>query len=159
MTVNTPDNKAVTPSVQEKVDTNLQQQKVDTNLNQDKQIQDQTTSQQQPSTPETEGDPNWRAFREARKKDRAEREAAERRAAEKEQEIAALKAAMEVAFTKGAPSPQAYQQYYGMNQDPVDETEEQKIERIVNARLEKKEAEYEKKRAEREYAEYPNRLI
>lgn len=150
MTVNTTDNKAPAPSVQEKVDTNL---------NQDKKIQDATASQQQPSSSETEGDPNWRAFREARKKDRSEREAAERRAFEKEQEIAALKAAMESAFTKGSPSPQAYQQYYGMNQEPVDESEEQKIERKVNELLDKKEKENERKRYEREMVEYPNRLV
>src|SRR5271155_291964 len=105
MTVNTTDNKAILPSIQEKVEINL---------NQDKQLQE-VSSQQQPSNLENEGDPNWRAFREARKKDRADRESAERRAAEKEHEIAALKAAMESAFSKGSPSPHSSQQYYGMN--------------------------------------------
>jgi hypothetical protein len=157
MTLNTTENKAQAPSAQDKVDTNLEQQKVATNMSQTK---EETTTPQQPTTPETEGDPNWRAFREARKKDRAEREAAERRAAEKEAEIAALKAAMEAAFTaKSTPTPQAYQQYYAMNQDPGEESEDVRIEKKVNALLAKKEAENEQRRKEYEQQEYPNRLM
>ncbi len=111
--------------------------------------------------PEVKEDPDWRAFREARKKDRAEREAAEIRAAEKEQEVAALKAAMEAAFsTKSTPSPQAYQQYYGINQgnEQVEENEEQRIERKVNELLNKKEEQYKKDQVEHEKREYPNRI-
>lgn len=150
MMVNTTDNNVQTPSVQEKVETNV---------NHDKQTQDASASTQTPSTPETEGDPNWRAFREARKKDRAEREAAERRAAEKEQEIAALKAAMEAAFSKNSPTPQAYQQYYGINQEQVEESEEQRIDKIVETKLAQREAAAERERLEREQREYPNRLL
>lgn len=102
-------------------------------------------------------DPNWKAFREARKKDRADKEAAERRAAEKEAESNALKAAMEAAFSKSAPSPQAYQQYYGMN-DQSEDTEEQRIEKKVEAILAQKEAKFIKEQQERETREYPARL-
>lgn len=102
-------------------------------------------------------DPDWRAFREARKKDRAAREAAEQQAREKAEEVAALKAAMEAAFSSKAPSTQAYQQYYGMNQEP-EETEEQRIERKVNELLTKKEQDYAKQQAEREQKEFPLRL-
>lgn len=109
---------------------------------------------------ESPEDPNWKAFREARKRDRMEREAAERRAAEKEAEVAALKAAMDAAFSKGSPSPQAYQQYYGMNQDyQTEETEEQRIERKVSEMLSKKEEQYRKEQAEYEQREYPKRLL
>lgn len=127
-------------------DQNITQQKVENG------------QQKPPDTkePETHEDPNWRAFREARKKDRAEKEAAERRAAEKEAEASALKAAMEAAFSKSAPSPQAYQQHYGLDQP--EETEEQRIERKVNAILEHKEKQYAREQNEREQREYPSRL-
>lgn len=107
--------------------------------------------------PESPEDQNWKAFREARKRDRAEKESAERRAAEKEQEIAALKAAMEAAFSaKSAPSTQAYQQYYGMEQQ--EESEDQRIERRVNEILSKKEEQYRREQEEYERREYPNRI-
>ena len=57
MTVVSPENTQESAIVQEKVDTNTLQQKVDANLAQ--------------PTPETE-DPNWRSFREARKRDKEE---------------------------------------------------------------------------------------
>lgn len=104
-----------------------------------------------------EEDPNWKAFREARKKDRAEREAAEKRAAAKEEELAALKAAMEAAFSKNAPTPQAYQQYYGMDQPQ--ESEEERIEKKVAQIIERKEAEYARQQMERERIEYPKKLM
>lgn len=137
------------------VDTNPVQQNPDTNL-----IQQNQQAPQQNNEKENPEDPNWRAFREARKKDRAEREAAERRAAEKEQEVAALKAAMESAFSKSGPAPQAYQQYYGMNQgyDQPEETEDQRIEKKVNELLSKKEQQYRQEQEERERREYPDRL-
>jgi hypothetical protein len=135
----------------EKVDANVAQQKIDPNLN-----QQQTEDKPQKSA---EDDENFKAFREGRKKDRLEREAAERRAAEKEAEVAALKAAMDAAFAKqpSAPSPAAYQQYYGMNQEQ-EESEDQKIEKKVNAIIAQREASFERQRAEREAQEYPARL-
>lgn len=97
-------------------------------------------------------DINWRAFREARKKDRAEKEAAEKRAAEKEAEAAALKAAMEAAFAKS--SPQQQSQGY----DYENESEDEKIEKRVRAILAEREAELDRQRYEREHNEYPQRL-
>ncbi len=120
----------------------------------------ETNNQQQKtveSGTETSEDPNWRAFREARKKDRADKEAAERRAAEKEAEASALKAAMEAAFSKSAPTPQAYQQYYGMNEQP-EESEEQRIEKKVEAILVQREKKFAQEQAEREIREYPNKI-
>lgn len=117
--------------------------------------QQQKTEQKEVETSE---DPNWRAFREARKKDRADKEAAERRAAEKEAEATALKAAMEAAFAKQAPTPQAYQQYYGMN-DQSEETEEQRIEKKVEAILAQRERQQEANKKQRELQEYPTKLV
>jgi hypothetical protein len=142
------------PQQQSQEEATLSQAKVETNLT-------QKNEENPEQKDDSEGDPNWRAFREARKRDRIEKEAAERRAIEKEQEVAALKAAMEAAFTKGsAPTPQAYQQYYGMNQgfDQPEETEEQRIERKVNEMLTKKEREYVKQQAEMEAKVWPDRL-
>lgn len=153
MTVLNPEPAAIQPQ-QEKID--VSQQNPETNLSQKKVENPQEIKQESSSE---EGDPNWKAFREARKRDRVEREAAERRAAEKEAEVAALKAAMETAFSKSAPTPQAYQQYYGMNQyDQPEETEDQKIERRVNELLSKREEQYKREQAEYEQREYPNRI-
>jgi len=148
-TLNT-ETKQPEPETQVKDATNLMQQNVEPNLSQQK-----TETQDS----EAQEDPNWKAFREARKRDRAEKEAAERKAKEKEQEIEALKAAMEAAFSaKSSPSPQAYQQYYGINEQP-EETEEQRIERKVMELLNKKEEHYKQQQAEYERQEYPKRLM
>ena len=142
-------------NLQQKVDTNLSQTQVDANLSQKK---DGVT---QEKAPESVEDPNFVAFREARKKDKEKRQEAERKAAEKELEIQALKAAMEAAFSKSAPSPQAYQQYYGIQDTSSDteESEDQRIEKKVNALLEAKEQKYRQEQAKREQQEYPDRLI
>ena len=126
-------------------ESNISHQKVETN------------AQKPPENkePESNEDPNWRAFREARKKDRVDKEAAERRANEKEAEASALKAAMEAAFSKQAPTPQ--QQYYGIN-DSSEETEEQRIEKKVEAILAQKEQQFARQQQEREQREYPTRL-
>jgi hypothetical protein len=155
MTVDTTENKQEIILNTDKVETNQAQKKPEASAT--------PQSQQKPQENKIEDapaeDPNWRAFREARKKDRADREAAERKALEKEAEISALKAAMEAAFSKSAPTPQAYQQYYGMNAPTEqEETEDERIERKVQAALSVREAAAEKSRLEREQQEYPNRL-
>ena len=151
MTVNVSENIPENTLQQEKVAEVIPQQQPDPNLT-------QKQPNQESKQEDGQEDPNWRAFREARKKDRAEREAAERKAAEKEAEVAALKAAMEAAFAKSAPTPQAYQQYYGLDQQQ-EETEDERIEKKVQAAIATREAAYEKARLEREHREYPNRLV
>jgi hypothetical protein len=142
MTVNT-DN---VPS-QEKIETNIPQEKVETKTE---------VPVQESKAPEANAeDPNWRAFREARKKDRAEKEAAEKKAAEKEQEISALKAAMESAFSKSINPSQTQAPYSGYEQE---ETEDERIEKKVQAAIDKREAEAERTRQEREHQQYPQRL-
>lgn len=145
MTVIVPENKTDMPIIQEKTDTNMQQQNVDTNLNQ--KPSENTQSEQQE-------DPNWRAFREARKQDRAAREAAERRAAEKEAETMAITAAMEAAFARTPPV--SNQQYYT---EQTEESDEERIKRLVSQEIAAREAAAEKLRAQREQQEYPQRLV
>ncbi len=161
MNVVNPENKSPETIVQDKVDATLQHKNVDATLPQNGQITNQT---EQENGQEVNEDPNWKAFREARKRDRAEREAAEKRALEKEAEVAALKAAMETAFSKQAPTPEAYQNYYGMNQgyyqndNQNEDTEDQRIEKKVNILLEQREKKYRQEQEEYERREYPNKL-
>ncbi len=142
MTVVSPESSQGNNLKQEQVDPNMSQQNVDPNLTQ--QPQDKLN------------DENFKAFREGRKKDRIEREAAERRAAEKEEEIAALKAAMDATFSAKSVAPAAYQQHHYV--EPNEENEDQKIEKKVNAIIAQREAASERVRMEREMQEYPNRL-
>ncbi len=145
---------------QVKIETNAAQQNVETNVSQKK--LENPDQKQEINEQDVQEDVNWKAFREARKKDRADKEAAERRADEKSQEVAALKAAMEAAFSaKSSPSPSAYQQYYGMNQtyDQSEETEDQKIDRKVNELFVRREEQYKKQQQEDEQKNYPNRLM
>lgn len=146
MTSVAPENKQEINLKQEQVDTKVSQQSVDTNTSQQQQPQEKAQKN-------LEDDENFKAFREGRKKDRIEREAAERRAAEKEAEALALKAAMEAAFAaKSSP----YQQHQYV--EPTDESEDQKIEKKVNAIIAQREAAAAKEKYEREMQEYPNRL-
>lgn len=131
---------------QDNVNTNLSQHKVDTNLD---------TKVEDPAQNETEGDPNWKAFREARKKDRLEREAAERRATEKQAEVEALKAAMQAAFSKQNSGDNRRNDYAEYAQE---ETEDERIEKKVQIVIAQREAAAEAARLEREKHEYPNRL-
>lgn len=132
----------------------LSQQKPDATLNQ--------ANVAQPAVPpevkepgDAYEDPNFKSFREARKKDRAERMAAEQRAAEKEAEANALKAAMEAAFSKVAP----VQQNHPYNTPyPTEETEDERIEKKVQAAIAERERHAERLRIEREQRDYPDRL-
>ena len=105
---------------------------------------------------EIKEDPNWRAFREARKKDRIEKEAAEKKAAEKEAEVAALKAAMEAAFSTRNVVPNHQQVDYGNYGQ--EETEDERIQKKIDAALAAREEQYRRESAQREAQEYPQRL-
>jgi len=65
---------------------------------------------------------------------------------------------MEAAFSKSAPTPQAYQQHYSQN-EPEEESEDQRIEKKVNALLAVREQRFRQEQQEREKQEYPNRLM
>lgn len=149
MTVNI-ENKVEPTSPVEKVDTSSIQNKIDTNI---------TQQQTENKDAEQTEDPNWRAFREARKRDKAEREAAERRAAEKEAEATALKAAMEAAFGKSRAIQDSSSRQGAFDVDySNEETEDERIEKKVQAAIAAREAAYEKARIEREQTELPKRL-
>lgn len=129
---------------------------------QQEQVQNQETvlennTSPQPTQPETEdaNEVNWKRFREQRKKERAEKEAAERRAAEKEAEVTALKAAMEAAFSRQQPAQPFQQNEYAY---PEEETQDQIIQKKIDAALSAREEQYRREQQEREQREYPERL-
>lgn len=130
------------------------QQVSDVNLSQQKKENQPISNESNPQ--EVSEDPNWKAFREARKRDRAEKEEAERKAMEKEKEVEALKAAMEAAFSKS--TIQSPQSYYSQNES-IEETEDEKIEKKVNQILAAKEEQLRREREQRERAEYPQKLM
>jgi hypothetical protein len=136
MTVSNPEN-TPQPNIdtQKTVDPNLNQQSISTN------------------EPEKSEDPNWRAFREARKQDRVHREAAEKLAQEKGAEAQALKAAMDALLNKG--NQQQPQQQYSYQEE---ETEDQRIERKVLSAIAQREQAAAQERQQREREEYPTRL-
>jgi len=110
---------------------------------------------------ENSEDVNWKAFREARKKDRAEKEAAERKAADKEAEVAALKAAMEAAFSKNTPTTAQRTDYQSYGFDET-ESEEEKFEKKVREKVKEELSAFEQRmlqqQQQREHQEYPQRL-
>ncbi len=114
----------------------------------------QTLAQQSTITsaePESEKEINWKKFKEARAKEREQSAEFARKASEKEAESAALRAALEAIVNK----PNQQQQY---NSDNTEESEDQRIDRIVSDRIAKREAESLKQRQEQERASYPERL-
>ncbi len=149
------ENKVEAPLHQEKVDTNSTQNQNDTILTQKQSEQKIENGHKD----EVQEDPNWKAFREARKKDRLEREAAEKRASEKEAEVQALKAAMEAAFSNKSTNSSSFgNNPSSSNYQEEEESEDQKIEKKVLAALAKREQEAERQRIIREQQEYPTRL-
>ena len=91
---------------------------------------------------------NWRKFREERAKERKEKEIIEADRTKKAAEIEALKAAVEALASK--PSPQQY--------EPEEESEDDKIQKLVNKALAEKEKQYEEHRRIKEHQEFPQRL-
>lgn len=119
------------------------------------QVENELTSSHNPATnQDNTTDPNespdWRAVREQRKADRKAREEAEKRAAEKARELEAYKAALEAMANK--PSPlfnTGYQE---------DESEEARLDRLVEAKMQKLEQQREQQRHKKELEEAPNRI-
>lgn len=99
---------------------------------------------------------NWKKFRDEREKERRQLEAERRQREEKEKEAAALKAALEALSNKN--SSHQTQNFSTSDFQYEDESEEQRIEKKVNAAIEKKEREYEEKRRQQEMQEMPRNL-
>lgn len=113
---------------------------------------DLSTGAAKDETPKNSKD--WDNFRKARAAERKQAEEVARKAADKEAEVMALKAAMDAILS----NPKQKQSNQDHSYDEVEETEEQRIDRRVSAAIAQREAENEKRRAEREQAEYPQKL-
>jgi hypothetical protein len=94
---------------------------------------------------------NWKKFREQREIERKQNEELQRRASEKEAEAQAMKAAMESLLNKNQPQ----QHYTGFDEE---ESEDQRIQKKVDAALAKERQRYEQERIEREKADAPNKI-
>src|SRR5574338_140483 len=110
-----------------------------------------TQNPESTSTTETEQQINWRKFREAREKERKEKQEAERKEEKKEAEVQALKAAMEALVNKPASSHETELQY-------VNDTEEQRIAKLVEQSLERERKKLQAQEYEKEKIEFPQRL-
>ncbi len=113
---------------------------------------EKTTPEPQENIQET----NWKKFREQREIDRREKEAAEKRAQEKEAEAHALKAAMESILNKQQP---VQQQQYNQSYGEEELSEDDRIQKKVDAALAMKEKQYEDARRQKEQQEYPQKLV
>jgi hypothetical protein len=107
-------------------------------------VQEQTQSKEE----ETPQQIDWRKFKEARRLERQQLEEERKRSAQKAQEAEALKAALDALVNKPTHS-----------QEPTEETEEQKWERIVEQKLAVREKEAEIARRAKEQEELPSRLV
>jgi uncharacterized membrane protein YqiK len=128
-----------------------------TTINENKEIAQQAIAEKQENvSQETEEQINWKKFREQREIDRKHRVDAEKRAQDKEAEAEALKAAMEAILDKKSTNSvdNSRNQY-----SEEDLTEDQKIERRVDAAIEARERKSEKDRLQREQQEFPQRLV
>lgn len=108
----------------------------------------------QPNIKSEDNQTNWKAFREKQAAERKAREEAEKRFEEEKQRAEAYRIALEASVNK--PSNNRQTNDYGS--DPTEETEEQRIDRRVEAAIKQREAAAEKKRMEREAQELPQKL-
>jgi hypothetical protein len=101
--------------------------------------------------PETEQQINWKKFREVREKERKEKVEAERKASDKEVEVQALKAAMEALVNKPQSNTQQIETF-------SEESEDQRIDRLVGQAIEKEKQKNQIENQEKERREFPVRL-
>lgn len=133
----------VKTQVEVKPEPNLSQEKVDTNAPQ-KPVDIATQE-------ESDKEINWKKFKEARALERKQAEELAARAAQKDAELQAMKAALEAVVNK--PNPPVQQ--YGYDQE---ESEDQRIEKKVQAALAIAEQRRQQEQARREAEEYPHKL-
>ena len=117
-------------------------------------IQNNQTENKTQETEESYQDRNWRQFRETRAKERKEKELAEEKARQKAEEAEALKAALEAIVNK--PLGNSSNQYTQSNDN--DESEDERIQKKVNAALEAKQRQYEEEQRKKDQDELPQKL-
>jgi len=120
----------------------------------DTEIQENNTQNASTEQVENPYDVNWKKFREAREVERKQRDEAQKRAAEKAAEAEALRIALEAALNKRP----ANSVDNSRSQYEEEETEDQRIQKKVDAALAIKEKQYEEQRRIREQQEFPQKL-
>jgi hypothetical protein len=134
-------------------DVKLENKVVENNISTPSQNIEQKNNVQQTSEPqETQKDIDWKKFKAERQKERDRLAESEKARLKTEQEAAALRAALEAAVNK----PTSYSQQH---LDDSEETEEQRIEKMVTAKIEKRQRELESERMAQEQANYPTKLV
>lgn len=128
--------------MEEQVETNIEEKAV--------QAQPQNNQPVESKDEENPQQIDWRKFKEARRVERQQKEEAERRAAQKTAEAEALKAAMEALLNKPVNN--------SVNNYDQDESEEDRIQKKIDAALAKERQKAEEERIRREHAEFPQRL-
>lgn len=103
---------------------------------------------------ETQEQINWKKFREAREQERKQKEAAEKRASEKEAEAQALKSAMEALLNKSQMQP-----HQASNGYEEELSEDEKIQRKVDAALAVREKQLAVERQRHEQETFPQKLV
>ena len=103
-------------------------------------------------TQETQEQINWKRFREAREVERKQKIEAEKRAAEKEAEAEALKSALEAIVNKPSQS-----NSHQIN-DSIQESDEERLKRLIAESLEAQRKKDQIERAQREQEQLPQRL-
>jgi len=114
------------------------------------QIQPVTQAEAQPIIKTEENQANWKAFRDQREAERKARFEADKMVQQKAEEAAALRAALEAITNKPIQQTQQYEQQ--------EESEDARIEKRVREIIAERESIYEKERAQKEQAEYPEKL-
>jgi flagellar biosynthesis GTPase FlhF len=145
-----PQNTDITPESQKN------QQETPVTVSSDKPIENGSITQESAPTIKTEeNQANWRIFRAKRDVERKEREEALKRASEKEAEAQALKLALEAIMNKPTSNTQSNE--YALQ--PIQESEDQKIERKIQEGVKKHLEQYEHEQIEKSRQEEPKKLM
>lgn len=133
-------------------DVKLENKVVENNISAPPQnIEQKNNVQETSEVQETQKDIDWKKFKAERQKERDRLAEAEKARVKSEQEAAALRAALEAAVTKPVS--------YSHQHEDVEETEDQRIEKIVAAKIEKRQKELEAQMQAQEQANYPTKLV
>ncbi len=114
------------------------------------QVQATPSTEAQPTIKTEENQANWKAFRDQREAERKARLESDKMAQQKAEEAAALRAALEAITNKPT---QQHQQ-----NEQQEETEDARIEKRVREIIAEREHKYDQERAQKEQAEYPEKL-
>lgn len=130
------------------IDPNITPQDTVENKNDQVEIKPQEQNDPSPDIKTEENKENWKKFREKQKQERLALEQANKIAQEERERAEALRAALEAITSKNTP----------IENEAYEETEEQKIDKLVEKKLAEREKKFEQSRLEREKKELPEKI-